>query len=159
MTSTPPRESAERARRRRSRRSRTASAIAGSNTRSRSAAGTKRRSAAAASGMDGPRPGRAVGVDGVAVKRARRRPCRVAAAGQRVAPLLDDLAVDHLLVVLAGDQPRILEPRHHLVEGRAAAIDAVALQGAPHHPPRPLTAAQHAEYEELEMRDFRDARP
>src|SRR3954467_7777887 len=159
MTSTPPRESAERARRRRSRRSRTASAIAGSNTRSRSAAGTKRRSAAAASGMDDPRPGGAVGIDGVAVERARRRPGRVAASGQRLAPLLDDLAVAHLLVVLAGDEPRILEPRHHLVEGRSAPIDAVPLQRASDHASRPLTAAQHPEDEELEVRDFRDTGP
>ena len=87
------------------------------------------------------------------VEGARGRPGPIARRGERVAALFDDLAVDDLLVVRAVHEPGVLEPRHHLVEGRRGAGDAPLRERAPQIPSGPLAAAQQAEDEELKMGD------
>src|SRR5262245_3097553 len=150
---TPARDSGCRARRLRTRRSRRASATAGSNTRSRTSNGTARRSHRTRSGMGAPARS-PVGADRLVVERARRRPRGLAERRERVAPLLDDLRVDDLLVVLPRHEAGVLEARHHLVERRARAAHAMAPQRLADRAARAMAAAQDAEHEKLQVGDL-----
>jgi hypothetical protein len=60
-----------------------------------------------------------------AVEGARLGEGPEALPGNVVPALLDVLAGDELLLVPALNQARLLEPSHHLIEGRGAVLDAV----------------------------------
>jgi hypothetical protein len=89
----------------------------------------------------------------VRVEIARAVPGANARGLHAVAALLDDLRVDDLLRVEAVDPARVLESRHHLVEGRRGPPHAMALQFAPNVLARLLVGEQCADDDELEMRE------
>ena len=86
---------------------------------------------------------------------APRRTAR-AGRGQRVSPLLDDLAVDDLLVVLTDDETGVFEPRHHLVERGRRAPNPVVRQPTPQVPAHPGPGAEQRQHEKLQVGDGRD---
>src|SRR3954447_8752913 len=98
------------------------------NTRSGTPAGTTiAMRATSASRMRNPPPCTVL-LDRIGVEGPCRRPRGLSLRRQAVAALLDDLAADDFLVVLARDEPRIFEPRHQLVEGGRRPANTVAGQ-------------------------------
>src|SRR5262245_16406307 len=92
---------------------------------------------------------------GLGIEVARPRPRAFARRGDAVAAFFDDLAVDDLLGVRPGDPAGILEPRHHLIEGRRGAADTVARQLAAKILAGPPTREERAEDDELQVRERR----
>src|SRR6185295_12171996 len=93
------------------------------------------------------------GRDFLQVEISREIPGRGARGGHHVPAFLDDLTGDDFLIVFAGDEFGVLEPRHHLVEGGPRPADAVPRQFAPQLAAEARRLPQVAEDEELEMGD------
>src|SRR3954452_9394194 len=127
------------------------------NTRSRTPAGTTAAMrATSASRMRNPPPCTVL-LDRIGVEGPCRRPRSLSLRREAVAALLDDLAVDDLLVVLARDEPRIFESRHHLVESGRRPSSPVTGERTADVAPRLVAAPQQAKNDELQVRDFRNS--
>src|SRR6478609_7339783 len=88
---------------------------------------------------------------GLRVELARALPLARAGLRDAVSALGDRLIPDRHLLVPPLDQARLLETRHHLIEGGRRAAHAVLGQSIPDHPPRRVARANDAKDEELEM--------